>query len=152
MRTSAKAITTVLAAAALFAVAPLAMRTAAQTRAGAPAAPAAAPAGPTVTRTPLLTQDLTTNPGFVATLVTVDLPPGANEGRHVHSGTLVAYVMAGALTLDYEGKPTKTYNVGETFSVEPGKIHEGHNKGTVPTKLIATFVFDKSKPMTTQVP
>ena len=117
----------------------------------APAAPKPA-AGPTVTRTPLLTQDLTTNPGFVATLVTVDLPVGANEGRHTHSGTLVAYVMAGALTLDYEGKPTKTYNVGETFSVEPGKIHEGHNRGTVPTKLIATFVYDKSKPMTTQVP
>ena len=59
--------------------------------------------------------------GFVATLVSVELPAGAREGRHMHSGTLVAYVKEGALTLDYEGKPTVTYQAGETFSVEPAR-------------------------------
>ena len=73
--------------------------------------------------------------GFVATLVSVELPVGAREGRHLHSGTLVAYVTEGALTLDYEGKPTVTYKTGETFSVEPGKVHEGMNKGSVPTTI-----------------
>lgn len=111
----------------------------------------AAPKGPTVTRTPLLTKDLPMPGGFVATLVRVELPVGAREGRHMHSGTLVAYVKEGALTLDYEGKPTVTYKTGETFSVEPGKVHEGMNKGDVPTQLIATFVFPKDQPMTTQV-
>ena len=106
---------------------------------------------PTVTRTPLLTQDLPMPGGFVATLVSVELPVGAREGRHMHSGTLVAYVAEGALTLDYEGKPTVTYNVGQTFSVEPGKVHEGMNKGNVTTRLVATFVFPKAQPMTTQV-
>jgi quercetin dioxygenase-like cupin family protein len=109
------------------------------------------PAAPTVTRTPLLTQDLPMPGGFVATLVSVELPPGAREGRHKHSGTLVAYVKEGALTLDYEGKPTVTYTVGQTFSVEPGKVHEGMNKGSVKTMLVATFVFPKAEPMTTQV-
>ena len=112
----------------------------------------AKPAGPTVTRTPLLTQDLPMPGGYVATLVSVELPAGAREGRHKHSGTLVAYVKEGALTLDHEGKPTRTYNVGETFSVEPGKVHEGMNKGNVTTRLVATFVFPKAEPMTTQVP
>ena len=111
----------------------------------------AAPAGPTVTRTPLVTKDLPMPGGFVATLVRVDLPAGAREGRHMHSGTLVAFVKEGALTLDHEGKPTVTYKAGETFSVEPGNVHEGMNKGTVPTQLIATFVYPKDKPMTTQV-
>jgi quercetin dioxygenase-like cupin family protein len=110
-----------------------------------------APVAPTVTRTPLLTQDLPMPGGFVATLVSVELPAGAREGRHMHSGTLVAYVKEGALTLDYEGKPTVTYNVGETFSVEPGKVHEGMNKGSVTTRLVATFVFPKAQPMTTPV-
>src|ERR1700694_4369541 len=96
--------------------------------AGPPAAQQpAAPAAPTVTRTPLLTRDLPMPGGYVATLVSVELPVGAREGRHVHSGTLVAYVKEGALTLDYEGKPTVTYNVGETFFAEPGKVHEGMN-------------------------
>ena len=117
--------------------------------------PAAAQEGaaktPTVTRTPLRTQDLPMPGGFVATLVRVELPVGAREGRHMHSGTLVAYVAEGALTLDHEGKDTVTYKTGETFSVEPGKVHEGMNKGSVPTRLIATFVFPKAEPMTTQV-
>jgi quercetin dioxygenase-like cupin family protein len=85
-------------------------------------------------------------------MVSVELPPGAREGRHMHSGTLVAFVREGALTLDYEGKPTMTYNVGDTFTVDPGKLHEGMNKGNVTTRLVATFVYEKSKPMTTQVP
>ena len=109
------------------------------------------PAAPTVTRTPLLTQDLPMPGGYVATLVSVELPVGAREGRHMHSGTLVAYVREGELTLDHEGKSTVTYKTGETFSVEPGKVHEGMNKGSVTTRLVATFVFPKDKPMTTQV-
>ena len=106
---------------------------------------------PTVTRTPLLTQALPMPGGFVATLVSVELPAGAREGRHVHSGTLVAYVKEGELTLDHEGKQTITYKTGETFSVEPGKVHEGMNKGNVTTRLVATFVYPKDRPMTTQV-
>jgi len=111
----------------------------------------AASNAPTVTRTPLVTKDLSMPGGFVATLVRVDLPVGAREGRHMHSGTLVAYVKEGALTLDHDGKPTVTYKAGETFTVEPGNVHEGMNKGDVPTQLIATFVYPKDKPMTTQV-
>ena len=110
-----------------------------------------APKAPTVTRTPLITQDLPMPGGYVATLVSVELPVGAREGRHTHSGTLVAYVKEGAITLDYEGKPAVTYKEGETFSVEAGKVHEGVNKGTVMTRLIATFVFPKDQPMTTPV-
>jgi quercetin dioxygenase-like cupin family protein len=91
-------------------------------------------------------------PGYAAALVRVELPVGAREGRHQHPGTLIALVQEGTLTLDYEGKPTMQYKVGETFAVEPGKIHEGMNKGTVPAKLIAAFVFPKDKPMTIQVP
>src|ERR1051326_3631624 len=82
---------------------------------------------PTVTRKVLMQQDLTI-PGYTAALVSVEIPVGGREGKHTHPGTLVVYVQEGALTLDYEGKPTKTYKAGESFSVEPGKIHEGDRK------------------------
>ena len=114
----------------------------------------AAPAGgqqPTVKRTVLRQEDLANMPGYAAALVQVDLPVGAREGRHIHPGTLIALVDQGTLTLDYEGKPMKDYKVGDTFYVEPGKQHEGMNKGTVPVKLIAEFVFPKDKPMTIQI-
>jgi quercetin dioxygenase-like cupin family protein len=109
------------------------------------------PAAPTVTRTPLLTTDLPMPGGYVAALVSVELPVGAREGRHVHSGTLVAYVKEGTFTLDYEGKPTVTYKAGETFSVEARKVHEGMNQGNVTTRLIVTFVYPRDQPLTTQV-
>jgi quercetin dioxygenase-like cupin family protein len=111
---------------------------------------AAAPA-PTVTRTVLKQQDLAV-PGYASALVRVDVPVGAREGRHQHPGTLVALVAEGNFTLDYEGKPTLQLKAGDTFSVEPGQVHEGMNKGTVPVRLIASFVFPKDKPMTIQVP
>ena len=75
---------------------------------------------------------------------------GGREGRHTHPGLAFVHVEEGALTLDYEGKPTVTYKVGESFYVEPGKIHEGINKGNTPIKAIATFVVEKGKPLTTQ--
>ena len=111
----------------------------------------AAATGPTVTRTVLNQQDLAV-PGYALALVRVEVPVGAREGRHQHPGTLIAQVQEGTMTLDYEGKPTMQYKVGETFYVEPGKVHEGMNKGTVPVRLLASFVFPKDKPMTIPVP
>ena len=105
---------------------------------------------PSVTRKVLMQQDLNI-PGYSTALVSVEIPVGGREGRHTHPGTLLVYVQEGTLTLDYEGKPTKAYKAGETFSVEPGKIHEGINKGNTPVKALASFVGEKGKPITTQV-
>lgn len=105
---------------------------------------------PSVTRKLLMQQDLNV-PGYTTALISVEIPVGGREGRHTHPGTLIVYVQEGTLTLDYEGKPTKSYSAGETFSVEPGKIHEGINKGNTPIKALASFVGEKGKPITTQV-
>jgi quercetin dioxygenase-like cupin family protein len=106
---------------------------------------------PTVTRKVLLQQDLAI-PGYMTAMIAVEIPVGAREGRHTHPGTLVAYVQEGTLTLDYEGKPTMTYKPGDTFYVDPGKIHEGINNGSTPVKVLATFVGEKGKPITAAVP
>jgi quercetin dioxygenase-like cupin family protein len=108
-------------------------------------------AAPTVKRTVLLQHD-TSVPGYEAVLVAVEIPVGGRKGRHTHSGTAMIHVVDGALTLDYEGKPTVTYKPGESFFVDAGKVHEGINKGNVPAKAIATFVIPKGQPVTTQVP
>jgi quercetin dioxygenase-like cupin family protein len=107
-------------------------------------------AAPTVVRKVLMQQDVPN--GAQLAVVSVEIPVGGREGRHTHTGPLIVYVQEGALTLDYEGKPTVTYKVGETFFVESGKIHEGINNGTVPIKALASFVTPKGAPLTTQVP
>ena len=106
---------------------------------------------PTVQRKVLLTQDLPIA-GHQIVMAAVEIPAGGREGRHTHPGALVVYIQEGVLTFDYEGKPTTTYKAGESFYVEAGKIHEGINKETSPVKAIATFVVEKGKPLTTQVP
>ena len=107
------------------------------------AAPAAAP---NVQRKVLLQQDLSI-PNYSTALVEVTIPAGGREGRHTHPGSAVVYVQEGQLTLDYEGMPTKTYKVGESFYIEPGKIHEGINNGATTVKAIASFVVEKGKPL-----
>lgn len=105
---------------------------------------------PTVQRTVLLQHD-TSVPGYEAVLVSVEIPVGGREGRHTHPGTAMVHVLEGAITLDYEGKPTMTYKAGQSFFVDAGKVHEGINKESVTTKAIATFVIPKGQPVTTQV-
>ena len=105
---------------------------------------------PTVTRKILLKED-SAMPGYEVDLVTAEIPAGGREGRHTHPGLVMIYVQEGTLTLDYEGKPTVTYKAGDTFYVEPGKIHEGRNNGKTPVKVLATFILKKGMPMTSQV-
>lgn len=105
---------------------------------------------PTVKRTVLLQHD-TSAPGFEAVLVAVEIPVGGREGRHFHSGTAMIHVTDGAITLDYEGKPTVRYKAGDSFFVDAKAVHEGINKETVPAKAIATFINPKGQPVTTQV-
>src|SRR3989442_4876435 len=66
---------------------------------------------PQVTRKVLMQQDLAI-PGYAAALVAVEIPAGGREGRHTHPGTVMVVVQEGAITLDYDGKPTKTYQAG----------------------------------------
>ena len=114
-------------------------------------APAALAQQPTVERKVLVQEDLTTNPGYQVVLVSVTIPVGGREGRHMHPGTLVEQVLEGVLTLEQEGKPTATYKAGESILVQPGTAHEGINKGAAPIRILATFVVEKGKPMTTPV-
>lgn len=106
---------------------------------------------PSVQRKVLLQQDLTM-PGQQAVLVDVMIPVGGREGKHTHPGTLLVHVLEGALTFEHEGRPTMTYKAGESLTAEPGKVHEGINAGSVPVRAIATFIVEKGKPLTTQVP
>ena len=111
--------------------------------------PAVCADAPTVVRT--LLKDGPAPGGNVETMMKVVIPPGGNEGRHFHSGPLIVTVISGVFSLDYEGKPTTDYKAGDTFYVEAGKQHEGHNRGKVDAVGIATFVTPKGAPLTTQV-
>jgi quercetin dioxygenase-like cupin family protein len=106
-------------------------------------------AEPQVQRKMLLQQDSSV-PGETFALLDVVIPVGGREGRHTHPGDLIAYVVSGDVTLDYEGSPTKTYHPGESFFVKAGKIHEGINMGNAPVHVLAAYVGPKGQPLTAQ--
>ena len=112
------------------------------------ASPATSADAPTVVRKVLGQQDAPA--GNTVSLVQVTIPVGGREGKHTHPGPLIVHVISGAFSLDYEGKPNITYSAGETFMVEPGHVHEGINRGTVPAVGIATLVTPKGEPLTKQ--
>ena len=106
---------------------------------------------PSVKRTVLLRQDMTVA-GREAVMALVELPPGSTEGRHTHPAEVYAYVLEGTVTLEVEGQPEKTLKAGDVFTIAPGQIHQGSNKGTATARLSAVFFAEKGKPLTTQVP
>lgn len=112
------------------------------------ARPAASADAPTVVRKVLMQMDAPA--GNTVSLVQVTIPVGGREGRHTHPGPLIVHVISGAFSLYYEGKGETTYSAGETFMAEPGHVHEGVNRGTVPAVGIATLVTPKGEPLTKQ--
>jgi quercetin dioxygenase-like cupin family protein len=89
---------------------------------------------------------------YVLTMALVNVPVGGREGRHRHDGILIGLVEEGVLSMDHEPTGVREYKPGETFYIPEGQIHEGFNKGTVPTKVIGSFVIRKGKPMAVPMP
>ncbi len=62
------------------------------------------------------------------------------------------YILEGELTLESDGQPTKIFKAGECVLIEPGREHEGINKGSRPVKALVTFILEKGKPLSTPAP
>jgi quercetin dioxygenase-like cupin family protein len=103
-----------------------------------------------VERKVLMRQDMSM-PGWEAVMIQTTMQPGGTEGWHTHPGTLVEYILQGPWTMERRGKPTATYQTGETFSIVEGEVHQAINPGKTAVRGLAILIVDKSKPMTTQV-
>jgi quercetin dioxygenase-like cupin family protein len=103
-----------------------------------------------VERKILMRQDLSM-PGWEAVMIQTTMHPGGHEGWHTHPGTLVEYVMKGPWTMERRGKPTATYQTGQTFSIVEGQVHQAVNPGKATVRGLAILIVPKDKPMTTQV-
>jgi len=102
-------------------------------------------------RTVLQQGDLSA-PGREAVMALAEIQPAAAAGRHTHPGEEIAYVLAGPVVIEIDGKPAKTYQTGEAFMIPPGAIHNAKNPGTAAVKIVSTYVIEKGKPVATPVP
>jgi len=105
-----------------------------------------------VKRTDLQTHDLSI-PGREVVQQMVELQPGTVVGKHTHPGEEVTVVLEGELRLEVAGKAAVTVKAGQAFTVPSGEVHSAAAAaGRVPTKLLATYIVEKGKPLRTAVP
>ncbi len=91
-------------------------------------------------------------PGREAVVARVEVAPGARAGRHSHPGDEISYIIEGEGTLLIDGEPPRIVKAGESFIIPAGVIHDAHNNGTVPVKLVGVYVVEKGKPLATPAP
>jgi quercetin dioxygenase-like cupin family protein len=73
------------------------------------------------------------------TVMTVELPPGAQTGWHTHPVPVYAYVLSGSLTVEMEGKKTSTFQAGDAIIEVVDTRHCGKNTGDAPVKLVVFY-------------
>lgn len=91
-------------------------------------------------------------PGREAVVARVEVAPGAKAGRHTHPGDEISYVLEGEATLLVDGQPPRIVKAGESFVVPAGVVHDAHNDGSVPIKLVGVYVVEKGQPLAKPAP
>jgi quercetin dioxygenase-like cupin family protein len=83
---------------------------------------------PTMTRVPVLQTD--TTGGNEAHMWVAEIEPGAETGLHVHPTPRFVYVLEGAVVLEIDGQPDRSFAAGEGFQELPGVVHNFRNAST----------------------
>jgi quercetin dioxygenase-like cupin family protein len=85
------------------------------------------------------------------TALIVTVPPGGETGWHEHAVPLFAYVLDGALSVDYGDKGTRIYKTGDSLMEAMNWPHNGTNKGDVPVRILAVYIGAEGIPNATPV-
>jgi quercetin dioxygenase-like cupin family protein len=86
--------------------------------------------------------------GMEGILVLREVPPGAEAGKHMQSGTEIAYILEGSFTVEVDGKPPVTLKAGESFHTSAGEVHNVKNaSATDPGKALVFYVAKKGTPL-----
>jgi len=105
---------------------------------------------PGLTRVPLQDVELTA-PGRHAVQARAEFGPGGEVAKHTHPGEEVSYVLEGTLQLEVAGQPPRMLKAGEAFSIPAGVVHAAKNVDKGSTKVLATYIVEIGKPVTTLV-
>jgi quercetin dioxygenase-like cupin family protein len=82
--------------------------------------------------------------------VRAEFDPGGSVGRHTHPGEEISYLLEGSIELEVDGK-TQTVEAGKPFFIPAGTVHSAKNNGKGVAKVLATYIVEKGKPVTTMI-
>ncbi|HEX6013750.1 MAG TPA: cupin domain-containing protein [Geminicoccaceae bacterium] len=101
---------------------------------------------------PVRSEKLPNVPGKSVTAILVSYAPGGKSPAHHHAGSVLAYVLSGAIRSENSATgPAKVYQAGESFFEPPGSEHlvSENASATEPASLLAIFVADDGAQLTT---
>ncbi|MGH6944441.1 MAG: cupin domain-containing protein [Geminicoccaceae bacterium] len=102
---------------------------------------------------PAFAYELPNLPGEKITGVLVEYAPGASSPPHHHTkqGSVVAYVLEGAIRSKVNDGPLKVYRAGESWIEPPGAAHAVSENASAsePARLLAVFVAKDDAELTT---
>lgn len=100
-----------------------------------------------------MTKDLPGIAGKEATVLTVELAPGAVSPPHRHEASTFVYVLEGSIVMGVKGSKEVTLEPGEMFHENPDDIHTtGRNaSATKPAKFLVFMVKKKGAPVSMPV-
>ncbi len=92
------------------------------------------------------TTPLEKDPAREVEMVSITVPPGADNGFHRHSGDQWTAVQEGEVTFTIKGQPPHVLKAGDSNYVPRGTIHRQQNLSDKPARYIEMRIFDKGKP------
>ena len=103
--------------------------------------------------TPAFAYDLPNLPGQRVTGILVAYGPGGSSPPHHHTkeGSVVAYVLEGAIRSKVDDGPERVYRAGESWLEPPGAAHSvsANTSATEPARVLAVFVAADGAELTT---
>ena len=98
--------------------------------------------------TPLMSKDLTGNPGKELLMITVEHAPGGSSPIHRHNAQAMVYVLEGSVVMQLKGGKQVTLTPGQTFYEGPDDVHivDRNPSKTKPAKFLVFLVKDKGAP------
>jgi len=78
--------------------------------------------------------------------VLIDIQPGKENGRHMHSAPTYVHVLEGTMTVEFEDGSRQTFQAGSGFLEVVNTVHSAKNLGEVPLRLLVVFAGEEGRP------
>ena len=98
--------------------------------------------------TPLMSKDVTGNPGKELLMISVEHAPGGSNPSHRHNAQAMVYVLEGSVVMQLKGGKEVTLTPGQTFYEGPDDVHvvDRNASSTTPAKFVVFLIKDKGAP------
>jgi quercetin dioxygenase-like cupin family protein len=105
---------------------------------------------PGFTRT-VLNRSETPGDTMVTVQILVEIDPDFLVARHTHPGTETGYFLEGGGILGVKDQPDRPMKAGDAFQI-PVEVPHFVQNGPTKTRVLSTYVVDKSKPLASPAP